>query len=387
MNNILIGLNTIAACLGYNRFDNFLFNQNDMENISDLTGIILNEEGAFDELLYNIDIYSIEGANKFELLQFENEYVIYDKEDDLIVENKTGFSPYNNYLDEFIIYLNTSEEETHYLYANETSIYDLNYSSVLDKNQVETFAQDLSEESGKYYLFDDYGDNAVLIKNSFYFEHLRGLHGNNTDGTCGLVAAQILLSYYDTFQNDNIIAEIYDVTTNFYEAIGRDSVDSPGTDQNFYNYLEDFLVNNDIANSAISMNIYSEKDLIYKYVRSRGIAFAEKWVEGNYGDAMTNAASNSIRDAVNNDRPIFVGAQGHATVAYGYDDNYIYLYDGWGTVRRTPWSTTDTNMFNTNNSPHTVDIINWTGHVHSDNYYYTKWGCAFCPCGYIWPAD
>ena len=150
MNNILIGLNTIAACLGYNRFDNFLFNQNDMEKISDLTGIILNDEGTFDGLLYNVDIYSIEGANKFELLQFENEYVIYDKEDDLIVENKTGFSPYNNYLDEFIIYLNTSEEETHYLYANETSIYDLNYSSVLDKNQVETFAQDLSEESGKY---------------------------------------------------------------------------------------------------------------------------------------------------------------------------------------------------------------------------------------------
>ena len=44
-----------------------------------------------------------------------------------------------------------------------------------------------------------------------YFFNLKENYGNNTHGSCGYVAAAMLLSYYDTFLNDSIIGENFDV--------------------------------------------------------------------------------------------------------------------------------------------------------------------------------
>ena len=45
---------------------------------------------------------------------------------------------------------------------------------------------------------------------SYYFYNLKNNYGNNTHGSCGYVAAAMMLSYYDTYLNDNIIDEKYD---------------------------------------------------------------------------------------------------------------------------------------------------------------------------------
>ena len=46
---------------------------------------------------------------------------------------------------------------------------------------------------------------------SYYFYNLRDNFGYNTHGSCGYVAAAMMLSYYDTLLNDNIIDDKYDV--------------------------------------------------------------------------------------------------------------------------------------------------------------------------------
>ena len=46
---------------------------------------------------------------------------------------------------------------------------------------------------------------------SYYFYNLRDNFGYNTHGSCGYVAAAMMLSYYDTLLNDNIIDGRYDV--------------------------------------------------------------------------------------------------------------------------------------------------------------------------------
>lgn len=45
---------------------------------------------------------------------------------------------------------------------------------------------------------------------SYYFKGLENNFGYNTHGSCGYVAAAMMLSYYDTYLDDNIISEQYD---------------------------------------------------------------------------------------------------------------------------------------------------------------------------------
>lgn len=48
---------------------------------------------------------------------------------------------------------------------------------------------------------------------TFYFNHLRENFGYNAYDSCGFVAAGMLLSYYDTYQNDAIIDDFFEVNT------------------------------------------------------------------------------------------------------------------------------------------------------------------------------
>ena len=62
-----------------------------------------------------------------------------------------------------------------------------------------------------------------------YFDNLTINHGDNTIGSCGYVAIDMLLCYYDTYLNDNIVPEQYDVPSesSCYNVICRRN--SPGS--------------------------------------------------------------------------------------------------------------------------------------------------------------
>ncbi len=70
-----------------------------------------------------------------------------------------------------------------------------------------------------------------------YYRHLTNNFGHNSHGSCGYVAIGMLLGYYDTFLNDSIIPEAYDVTSkgNKTNMIARNN--SPG-------YLRDIIDTN-----------------------------------------------------------------------------------------------------------------------------------------------
>lgn len=65
---------------------------------------------------------------------------------------------------------------------------------------------------------------------SYYFKALKNNFGYNTHGSCGYVAAAMMLSYYDTYLDDNIIPEQYDkegfINSNF--DVSNINNESPG---------------------------------------------------------------------------------------------------------------------------------------------------------------
>lgn len=381
MNLILLGLNTIAALLGYNKFAYYDFSQADLEIISSQTNIaITSDNESLVGLKNKFDVYTLEGEDRYVCFEFDDSYLIYDKADDEIDEYSFTISPYEGYDDYLCVYTENSNYFKHG-YVDDKSIFNLDMGVYLDSLLIEKTI-DNNTEDGQYLVFDDYGKDVVKIDNSYYFENLNHYHGNNTEGTCAIVAIQILMGYYDTFYNDNVIPEMYDyVATNYKDNIAS-FTQSPGSGQDFHDKLIAFASEKGITNDGVGMNIGQEKDLTVNYLQSQNIEFDYKWIEGNWADTTSNAAANHIREAINNNNPIFVGAAGHATIAYAYDSNYVYVHSGWGDVRKTPWSTVSTDFWDFWGGPHTVEIQNIKSeHYHSDNYYSSLLNKYLCPCG------
>ena len=325
MNLILIGLNTIAALLGYNKFGYFEFNTIDLINISNQTNICI-KDGKLNGVIDQYDLYTLEGENRYVCFEFENSYLIYDKATDEIDEYNFAVSPYNNYEQNLCVYVEGTEIITHGM-VDDKSIYNLDSKSYIDDILITNYV-DNDTEKGEYLLFDDYGTDVQKIKNSYYFENLNEYHGYNSKGTCAIVAIQMLMGYYDTFYNDNIIPEEYDDIAYDYKSSIVEFNQSSGSGQDFHDYLISFASQNNITPDGVGMNITQEKDLTIKYLESRNIEFNFKYIEGNWADTTSNAAANHIKEAINNNNPVFLGAAGHATVAYAYDSNYVYVHSG-----------------------------------------------------------
>lgn len=195
----------------------------------------------------------------------------------------------------------------------------------------------------------------------------------------------MLMGHYDAFYNDNIIPEEYDYIAYDYKSSIVDFNQSPGSGQMFHDNLISFASSKNITPDGVGMNITQEKNLTIEYLKSQNIEFNYKYIEGNWVDITTNAAANHIKEAINNNNPVFLGAAGHATVAYAYDSKYVYVHSGWGNIRRTPWSTVTTDFWNFSGGPHTIEInsIN-SEHYHSDNYFSRKIDKYLCGCGMVY---
>lgn len=380
MNLILLGLNTIATLIGYNNFSSYEFCQDDLNDIAMQTNIL---QASLENASQMFDVYTLEGQNRYVCFDFDTSYLIYDKADDVVKEYILSTSPYKNYENYLCVYVENSEYIKHG-YVDDFSVFSLDDNAYLDDILINN-SLDGDSEAGQYLIFDEYGADVTKITNAFYFEHLNDKHGTSPNGTCGIVAIQILLGYYDTFYNDNIIPENYDYTSAENKSSYIDFEQSPGSGQSFHDYLISFASANNITSTGVNMNINQERSLVTSFLQSRDIEFGFKSVEGNWADTTSNAASAHIRTAIDNNNPIFFGAAGHASVAFAYDSNYIYVHSGWGDIRRTPWSTVTTDFWDFWGGPHTIEIQNiLTEHYHSDNYYSYSLSKILCPCGMVY---
>lgn len=219
-----------------------------------------------------------------------------------------------------------------------------------------------------------------------YFQNLNTNFGNNNKGSCGYVAAAMILSYYDTVLNEKIVPRQFDNPSLAHDK--PDFSESPGVkfyqpaynpDEISYNdyvkdinkrkntYLHECLISlaidkhiNDApkdknsSNFKFALNANEIKKVLERYFKKvAGIKKSEYdiHVKDNTSElqnAQTNEKlleySNDIRKyvirKVRKGYPVILGIVGneggHAVVAYDYDKNTdkLYCHLGWGTDSR-----------------------------------------------------
>lgn len=266
-----------------------------------------------------------------------------------------------------------------------------------------------------------------------YFDNLIYNYGNNVKGSCGYVGINMLLSYYDTFLNDTIIPEQYDVATVESKSSILRLAKSPGTRKELPS--EDDVKNaftyssfiNDQKDSSLHAKLISigMSKLYYNYLNAdspaavsfggivnilnsyltdiAGLESSDYSIDKIYpsywflSNDQKQEASNNVRnftiEKVKNGIPVMLylrnNESGHIVIAYDYDENsdVIYCHFGWGSdaTHVNPETIIEDlgleDQFGTNFNIYRAALaINFNiEHSHSSNYVDTE-GNTYCSC-------
>ena len=202
--------------------------------------------------------------------------------------------------------------------------------------------------------------NGEYIPNYQYFT-AAPTHGTNSNGSCGAVAAQLLLSYHNYYSDRRIIENKYlngsisnpednpnyctDPTSMTSETLGTRGRSESGSDDpnSYFAYLVDeiplsasiFQVRQGLINVLSERNANLNNDIVYSAVEHLGPIFGAMAVD-----------SKGIINCIEDGRPVIVlmqerlGGADHYVVAYGYS-SYTYpgtteSYDGY--ITHFGWS-------------------------------------------------
>lgn len=248
--------------------------------------------------------------------------------------------------------------------------------------------------------------NAVKADNYEYFLNLNGRYGTNGGKTCTMVAIQMMMGYYDAFVDDRFVPEKWDspaydsgVTSS---SSWRDWSCSPGSgsigstlypeDNRMLDHLVDICENNfDSSIENFGTSIFHEKETLEYYLDEIAIGKDDYSMVVAISESpgpvvYLNPAANLIKKAIDAGRPVFANGGGHAVVAFGYDDKYVYVDTGWGYIGRVPLSTYQvaSSYDQTESSCNALDFIVNIDHSHSDNY--VSCDAFQCSCGYVFPS-
>ena len=250
-----------------------------------------------------------------------------------------------------------------------------------------------------------------------YFEHLQ-YYGTNNKGSCGYIALSQILTYFDTYWNDNIVPERYDYIS---DGDGKNMLlrfSSPGsypdnldgkTAEEYYESVKEceryslhakliyiggerlHIFNKhptiiDGKEQYCGTNFFDLVDLLKVYLMTETIINTN-----DYGITYETGSSNTVREYVIEEikkgYPVLVVVKNtanngtHACVAYAYDENYdkIFFHQGYAMTKTRQTLTEmgfDAYVSAMTFFPH-VD------HVHSDNYAVkTSYGTYdyYCAC-------
>ena len=339
------------------------------------------------------NLYALDGTNKYLLIDLaDTKTVLYDKSSECIIATYSC-NPYLNIETDFKLLNNLNSEYIFAYFDESTNTFANVDNSRFDNNLIHSYYSNRSYTAGNYYTEVDLTSDAVVISNAYYFERLGNRHATNPSTTCCIVAAEILLGYYDTFLNDTIVDEQYDQPT--VEYINSTSVSttsflqSPGvdTDSNsaFHDYLCDIATNEVGDNPYLGggMTVYNQRQTIIKYFQHKNLQYTTISSDGNLADLIQNRAKTVIKDTIDSNRPVISDGKSHSTVAYAYNTQFVWVHTGWGFVAATPWSTFESGLFIDNPFCGAIDleVINNNSHKHSDNYYASNKNKYYCPCG------
>ena len=246
-----------------------------------------------------------------------------------------------------------------------------------------------------------------------YFLQLKDNIPNNFKGSCSYVAATMLLSYYDTYWDDNIVEDRYIEKTDFNSNLL--SLKSPGpksisdadeilyTEAEYYEILENFC-NTDLQCNLIKMAVEEHIDGIFEYFSlfpHEVKLLLEHYLYEEIGFSSSEVSVELIIPGTTNLReytiekvtqgiPVFVSAaasldSAHSFIIYDYDENAdeLYCHMGWKNTKNSDgeYDTTHVALSTVEYQfvEGLVSISFNSEHSHSDNYVDSE-GDTYCSC-------
>ena len=208
-----------------------------------------------------LDMFSIDAEKEYSLFYSDREYFIQNVKTEEVIEEGLEL-PYVIENEPALYVYNETGVETKYISISEDHYW-------YGKNKTEFFSTKAETSQGlsnfysiqePIYKFDFSNDKSIhKINNYEYFLKLGGRHGYNDDNSCTLVAIEVLLGYYDSFLDDDIVKEEWDHVSYFDEretftGDWRCWLQSPGTglkdDKDYFGYRKDTRMKDYLADEC-----------------------------------------------------------------------------------------------------------------------------------------
>ena len=252
-----------------------------------------------------------------------------------------------------------------------------------------------------------YQETTFDMKN--YFQNLWEYAPSNSVGSCGFVSLISLMSYYDTFYNDNIIPDVYEDHNSTCQTEGEAKASSPGTVNEFYqssptytyyDFCHDTQHYNLQSKLTVLRNIYISntdnptdfetsiggwdfEDLFdHFYLNNEIDVEVTRWHTSNIDQNIA-----TIKSIIDQGKPAIVDIKRivpnnpenyyHSVVAYDYDENGIYANFGWGSTQTRSLLLGGSNGYNYIEDIFDLDFSS-NQHVHSNNYVINNEGHCGC---------
>lgn len=276
-------------------------------------------------------------------------------------------------------------------------------------------------------------EKATVLNNHYstlYFSNLNEHFANNSHGTCSFVSIGMLLSFYDSYWNDNIISENFDVQSNFSSTspISQDfefppfGITSPGIGfeensivsgmtiadyrsfvlQNENTYFQSKLLilaesyfgssRFDTSINPYGMTFQEINDFLEYYLFTfKSFTSQDFTISSSNGypnDVMSFTVSNILSG-----KPVLIRANssifgGHAMIAYDYDSNTgeLFVHPGWKDNNNNALTHVSLNQLGISQIEDAIVINTSSSHTHSNNYH-SSHGNNLCSCLYSFPQN
>lgn len=137
--------------------------------------------------------------------------------------------------------------------------------------------------------------------------------------------------------------------------------------------------------SGEGMSETVQESMLSYYLSYRKEVLTQQYIISSSGGGMIKPSLSAMKKAIKSEidlgRPILVNGHHHSTVAWGYDDESVYVDTGWGFVAKTSWSTFE---YNSKNNESFIKVYFHGPHVHCPNYYSIDNYYYYCYCGAGW---
>lgn len=253
-----------------------------------------------------------------------------------------------------------------------------------------------------------------------YFDNLTTNFGrNDTASTCGYVAIGMLLTYYDSIIDKNIVADAYGVK-------GNDTVSFGCVYDSHFNgsqYYYPVVAYYNFLRERLSTSLHAKLILMHKGAETSNPSFIESEYQDEFGTTLSdlyaisseylterslnnyativsytsyyNNVSNAdvldfVDSEIDNNRPVIISYSGHWYLAYGFDSQKYKVH--MGTIINGSTTTHLTKyLLSTQNFIDAFSIqFNLAHSFHSINYEYTDQNnnlVQHCLCGYNHPIN